>query len=106
MKRHSKGLVPYKRLSWRDLLPRVLVAASALELAKQLFVIYIGNVSRFDAIYGSVSSMIVLLPWLYFTAGVVLYGTEIVGVYRHDRGQAREAPGPSRAAAPSDPKSA
>jgi membrane protein len=78
-------LVPYQRLPWRDLLPGILVAAVSLEIAKQLFVSYLGNLSRYDAIYGSVSSIIVLLVWLYFSARMVLYCTEVIGVYRESR---------------------
>jgi membrane protein len=78
-------LVPYQRLPWRDLLPGILVAAISLEIAKQLFVVYVGNLSRYDAIYGSVSSIIVLLVWLYFSARMILYGTEVIGVYRESR---------------------
>jgi membrane protein len=83
-------LVPYQRLPWRDLLPGILVAAGVLEIAKRLFALYVGSMSRFDAIYGSVSSVIVLLIWLYFFARVVLYGTEVIGAYREVR-NARDA---------------
>jgi membrane protein len=83
-------LVPYQRLLWRDIWQGVLIAALVLELAKGLFVAYIGNLSRYDAIYGSVSSVIILLVWLYVTARVVLYGTEIASVIRATRIQAEE----------------
>ena len=80
-------LIPFERPYWRDLLPGILVAALLIELGKELFVLYVGNVSRYDAVYGSVSSIIVLLIWLYFTARMILYGTEVIGVYRAQRDQ-------------------
>jgi len=58
-----------------------------IELGKELFVLYVGNVSRYDAVYGSLSSIIVLLIWLYFSARVILYGTEVIGVCRAQRKQ-------------------
>ena len=78
-------LVPYKRLPLRELLPGILVAAIAMKLGKELFALYVSNASRFDVVYGSVSSIIVLLIWLYFSALVVLYSTEVICVYRASR---------------------
>ena len=79
--------IPFERPYWRDLLPGILVAALLIELGKELFVLYVGNVSRYDAVYGSLSSIIVLLIWLYFSARVILYGTEVIGVCRAQRKQ-------------------
>jgi membrane protein len=78
-------LVPFERQHWKDLLPGIVVAATLIELGKELFVLHVENVSRYDTLYGSVSSIIVLLIWLYFSTRMVLYGTEIIGVYRSQR---------------------
>jgi membrane protein len=61
------------------------VAALLIEMGKELFVLYVENISRYDAVYGSVSSIIVLLIWFYFSARAVLYGTELISVYRAQR---------------------
>lgn len=78
-------LLPFKRLRWKELAPGILVAACVIELGKKLFVVYVSNVSPYDAVYGSVSSIIVLLIWLYFSAYVILYGSEVIAVYRETR---------------------
>jgi membrane protein len=75
-------LVPYQRLPWRDLLPGLLVAAVMIETGKSLFVWYIETAANYSAVYGSVSSIIVLLIWLYFSARVVLFGAEVISVSR------------------------
>jgi membrane protein len=75
-------LVPYQRLPWRDLLPGLLVAAVLIETGKSLFVWYIETAANYSAVYGSVSSIIVLLIWLYFSARVVLFGAEVISVSR------------------------
>jgi membrane protein len=77
-------VVPFERLSWRELLPGIFVATCTIELGKVLFTFYYGTVSNYDLIYGSLTSIIVLLLWLYFCARVVLYGTEVIFVYRQD----------------------
>lgn len=79
--------VPYHRIEWKSLIPGVVVSAVAIEFGKELFALYVGNLSRFDAVYGSVSSMIVLLIWLYFSARIVIYGAEVISVYRESRHQ-------------------
>lgn len=78
-------LIPFERLKWAELLPGLLVASAAIEIGKGLFAFYYENVSSTDLVYGSVSSVIVLLLWLYFCARVVLYGTEVICVYRQSR---------------------
>ena len=76
--------VPYQRPLWREVLPGAVVAGLLFELGKSGFVIYIDNVGRFEAVYGPVSSIIVLLLWLYFSARVLLYGAELIAVTRNN----------------------
>ncbi len=78
-------LVPYERRAWRELLPGALVAALLFELGKALFVLYLGNVHSLEAVYGSLTSVIVLLLWLYFSARVLLFGAEICALRIDDR---------------------
>ena len=73
-------LLPYKRPSWSALWPGTLVAAVLFDLGRRGFLLYVGNASRFDAVYGSLSSIIVLLIWLYFSARFLLYGSEVIAV--------------------------
>ena len=79
------ALVPYKRRPWRELLPGALVAALLFELGKALFVLYLENVGSLEAVYGSLTSVIVLLLWLYFSARVLLFGAELIAVRREAR---------------------
>jgi len=79
------ALLPYERPHRKDLAVGALVAASLIEMGKVLFALYVGTVSHFDALYGSVSSIIVLLIWLYFSAHVVLYGAEVISESQKSR---------------------
>ena len=63
-------------------LPGLLVAAVLIETGKSLFVWYVETAANYSAVYGSVSSIIVLLIWLYFSARVVLFGAEVISVSR------------------------
>ena len=79
------ALVPYQRLLLRDLLPGLLVAAVLIETGKSLFVWYIETAANYSAVYGSISSIIVLLIWLYFSARVVLFGAQVISVSRSQK---------------------
>ena len=81
-------LVPYKRRPWRELLPGALVAALLFELGKALFVLYLNNISSLQAVYGSLTSVIVLLLWLYFSARVLLFGVEVIAARTEPRQRA------------------
>jgi membrane protein len=75
-------LLPYERQSWRALLPGMALATVMIEAGKQLFAFYVVSSTNYSAVYGSVSSIIVLLLWLYFSARGMLYGAELIGVVR------------------------
>lgn len=75
-------IVPHERPQWREVVPGALVAALLFEVGKALFVLYLDNVSSLEAVYGSLTSVIVLLLWLYFSARVLLFGAEIIAARR------------------------
>ena len=74
------SIVPYRRPPWRELLPGAVAAAALFEIGKALFVIYLENAGSLQAVYGSLTSVIVLLLWLYFSARVLLFGAELIAV--------------------------
>ena len=65
-------VTPYVETRWRQVLPGALLGAAVFELGKHAFMLYLGRVADFEAVYGSLSSIIVLLLWLYFSAFVLL----------------------------------
>jgi membrane protein len=80
-------LAPYVEVRWRQVLPGALLAAALFELVKTAFVVYLDRIADFEAVYGSLSSIIVLLLWLYLSAVILIYGAE----YSIVRSQASEA---------------
>jgi membrane protein len=84
------ALIPYHRPAWPSLLWGALVATIMYELGKAGFLLYIGNATHFKAVYGSLSSIIVLLIWLYFSARFLLFGAEVVAVLEEDKSKGLE----------------
>jgi len=69
-------LVPTTRTYWRYVWPGALLAAVLFELAKTLFVVYLDRIADYESVYGSVSSVIILLLWIFISAFIVILGAE------------------------------
>ena len=69
-------LAPYVKVRWREVLPGALLAAILFELVKKGFVIYLDRLANFEAVYGSLASIIVAMLWLYLSAQILIYGAE------------------------------
>lgn len=69
-------VTPYVDVRWSEVLPGAVLATLLFELGKKLFVFYLESMAHFEAIYGSLSSIIVLLLWLYLSALFLIYGAE------------------------------
>lgn len=69
-------LAPYVNVQWHQVLPGALLAALLFELVKSAFVLYLDRVAHFEAMYGSLSSIIALLLWLYLSALILILGAE------------------------------
>lgn len=69
-------VTPYIETRWRQVLPGALLGAALFELGKRGFLLYLARVADFEAVYGPLSSIIVLLAWLYLSALVLIFGAE------------------------------
>ena len=56
-----------------------------IELGKLAFVYYVENVSKLDALYGSISTFIMLMLWLYFVGRSMLFGGMVIYTHQKDR---------------------
>ena len=68
---------PNCKTYWRYIWPGAVVAAVLLEVSKGLFLWYLDNLAIYNQVYGSVTSVIVLLFWIYVSALILILGAEI-----------------------------
>ena len=66
---------------WRHIWPGALVAALLFEGGKYAFVFYLDNFATFNAVYGSIGSVIALLLWAYVSAFILILGAELSSEY-------------------------
>jgi len=52
------------------------LAAVLFEIAGSLFIFYLENFANYQLIYGSISSIIILLVWIYYSAFIIILGAE------------------------------
>lgn len=76
---------PYEKSPWRFVWPGALLAAACNELAKFGFIFYLGHTTRMELIFGSLTSIMILLMWLYITAIGLIAGFEFNVVLRRER---------------------
>jgi membrane protein len=76
---------------FRFITPGSVTGASVLIIASLGFAFYTGNFADYDATYGSIGAVIVLMLWLYIAGLVILLGSEInVLIERHAPGGKNE----------------
>ncbi len=70
-------VVPDAKVRWRDAIPAAVLATVLFEFAKGGFAYYLSNLSSLDLVYGSVTTIVVLMIFLYMVAMVLVLGAEL-----------------------------
>jgi len=67
---------PTRPTLWRDVWPGAFLAAVITEIGKIGFLGYVERVANLEAVFGSLTSIMVLLLWLFLAAMALLVGVE------------------------------
>ncbi|HIV68606.1 MAG TPA: YihY/virulence factor BrkB family protein [Candidatus Butyricicoccus stercorigallinarum] len=70
-------LVPNCIMKIRDALPGAVFTLVVWVVCTMVFTFYIDNISRYNALYGSLSAIMVLMLWLYMTGIILFLGFEL-----------------------------
>ena len=68
--------IPNRAVAWRPSLYGGLLAACMLELLNAGFGIYLNSIASYNAVYGALAGIPILLLWMYIFWGSVLLGAE------------------------------
>jgi len=79
----DKELNKYRFISPGSLLATILFVVGGL-----LLKMYFENFSRYNLLYGSIGSLIILMIWLYYNAIILLVGFELNASIRKSRSEA------------------
>ena len=69
--------------SFRCQLPGALFFATAIAILTAVFSLYVANFGSYNATYGSLGAVVVLLTWLYLAAYALLFGAELNAPSEH-----------------------
>lgn len=73
--------IPNTRVRWRHVWVGALVAAVLLEIAKNFFVWFAGHFATYNIVYGSVSTIIVMMIWSYISAMILLFCAKLISAF-------------------------
>ncbi len=79
--------LPNTRITWKAVWPGALLATVLFALGEKMFVIYMGSIADYSAIYGSLASVVALLVWVYLSAFILILGAEFSSEYSRMRNQ-------------------
>jgi membrane protein len=79
--------LPNCEVSARATLLGAVVAASLWELTKHLFAWYVIRFPSYDRLYGPLSSLVILLIWIYYSVSILFLGAEMAADYDKKRPQ-------------------
>ncbi|HMA36949.1 MAG TPA: YihY/virulence factor BrkB family protein [Chloroflexia bacterium] len=77
--------MPRCKVNWGDVWPAALLTAVLWELLKQLFAYYLGHFANYQAVYGTLGSIIALQTWILFSSMILLFCAEVASEYAGER---------------------
>ncbi len=77
--------VPTTRVRWHDVWLPSILCAFALKIANDGLRFYVRTYAYYDAVYGSLTGIIVLLLWLYVSANILIFGAVLSAVLASHR---------------------
>nr|MDP9412987.1 YihY/virulence factor BrkB family protein [Pseudomonadota bacterium] len=72
-----------QKARWAWLTPGSALAAVSWVLLTLAFGIYVANFGNYDATYGSLGAVVVLLTWMYLSSYILLFGAELNSELEH-----------------------
>jgi membrane protein len=97
-------LLPDVKQRWRYVTPGSVTATALWLVGTWAFTIYVEHFGNYNATYGSIGAVVVLLTWLYLTALALTVGGEINAVLEHASPDGKERGARAPGARPEPPE--
>jgi membrane protein len=78
-------IIPNKRVHFTSALQAALFTSLLWELAKHLFGWYVVHLARYSIFYGSFSTSVILVLWVYYSSTILVAGGEFAYFLEEDR---------------------
>ncbi len=77
--------VPPKKLDNNSIFKGALFAALSYEIIKLLFSYYITEINDYTSIFGSLSAIVILMIWIWYTCFLFVFGAEMAWVFYENK---------------------
>ena len=84
-------VLPNTQVAWSDVWIGAAIASLLFTSGKLLIGLYLGGSAVVSA-YGAVSSPLVILVWIYYSAQILIFGAEVTHVYANKHGSRVKSP--------------
>ena len=78
-------IIPNKRVHIKSALQAALFASLLWELAKHLFAWYVVHLAEYSIFYGSLSTLVIFVLWVYYSSTILIVGGEFAYFLEEDR---------------------
>ena len=78
-------ITPHKRVHFKSALQAALFTGLLWELAKHLFTWYVVHLAEYSIFYGSFSTLVIFVLWVYYSSTILIAGGEFAYFLEEDR---------------------
>ena len=78
-------IIPNKRVHFKSALQAALFTGLLWELAKHLFAWYVVHLAEYSIFYGSLSTLVIFVLWVYYSSTILIVGGEFAYFLEEDR---------------------
>jgi len=78
-------IIPHGRIHIKSALQTALFISLLWETAKHLFSWYIVHIAQFSVFYGSLSTLVIFVLWIYYSSVILVVGAELAYLLEEDR---------------------
>ncbi len=82
--------VPPRKLDTRSILKGSFFAAGSYEIIKTVFSYYITEINDYTSIFGSLSTIVILMIWIWYTCFLLVLGAEMTWVFFENKNRTAE----------------
>ena len=78
-------IIPHKKIHFTSALQAALFTCLLWELAKHLFAWYVVHLAEYSIFYGSLSTLVIFVLWVFYSATILVVGGEFAYFLEEDR---------------------
>ena len=78
-------IIPNKKVHFTSALQAALFTSLLWELAKHLFTWYVAHLAQYSIFYGSLSTLVIFILWVYYSSTILVLGGEFAYFLEEDR---------------------